>query len=168
MRQIEDNMPQQIRQLELSSEAKRALKARYEETNNRRWQERIQAVLLKHQGLTLEAISDVLPYSVNRLSYWIREYVDKGLEGICVWEYQGSHPHLDQPQQQLLKEHVSHQAYSRVQDVIAWVSEEWGISYSEDGMREMLHNLGFSYQKQRIIPGKVDGHAQALFFEGDF
>jgi transposase len=161
-------MSGQIRQLELSAAEKQALKARYQETNNRRWQERIQCVLLKHQGLTLEAISEVLPYSVNRISHWIRTYVAEGLDGICVWGYRGRPRRLSEEQQQALRTHVAHTAYRRVKDVVVWVESQWGITYSEDGMREMLHNLGFSYQKGQIVPGKVDTQAQALFFEGDF
>lgn len=161
-------MTSQIRQLIIEPEAKQALKRRYNETNNRRWQERIQCVLLKGQGLTLEAISDVLPYNPNTISYWIREYAEKGLEGICVWEYQGSTSHLSAEQQKELKEEVTQTRYNRVADVVTWVEKRWQIQYSDDGMREMLHNLGFSYQKERIIPGKADGEAQALFFEGDF
>lgn len=161
-------MTGQIRQLELSPAEKQALKTRYQATNNWRWQERIQCVLLKHQGLTLEAISDVLPYSPNRISHWIRSYVAEGLDGICVWEYGGSPRHLSEEHQQALREHVEQSAYRRVKDVVVWVENQWGITYSTDGMREMLHNLGFSYQKGQIVPGKVDTQAQALFFEGDF
>ena len=161
-------MSGQIRQLNLSGEQKEALQMRYQETNNRRWQERIQCVLLKSQGLTLEAISEVVPYSVNRISYWVREYADKGLDGICIWEYKGSRGYLSKEQQGELKHHVVETSYTRVKDVGVWVEQQWGIHYSEDGIREMLHNLGFSYQKGRIVPGKASAEKQALFFEGDF
>jgi hypothetical protein len=82
-------MTTQIRQLNLSIEDKKALKARYEETNNRCWQERIQGVLLKGQGLSLAAISEVVPYNISTISEWIRFYAEAGLAGICVWQYQG-------------------------------------------------------------------------------
>ena len=161
-------MSQQIRQLTLHPEEKQALQARYQETNNRRWQERIQCVLLKNQGLTLEAISEVIPYNINTISDWMRCYVEKGLEGICVWQYQGSPRHLNPQQQIELKAEVSQNRYSRVKDVARWVEQKWQISYSDEGMRELLHNLGFSYQKGQIVPGKVEEEAQALFFEGEF
>lgn len=161
-------MTQQIRQLTLSVEEKQALKKRYQETNNRRWQERIQCVLLKGQGLTLEAISEVVPYNINTISDWIRGYGEMGLEGICVWQYQGSPRRLDEAQQRVLKAEVTAQRYDRVKDVVVWVEQQWQILYSEDGMRELLHNLGFSYQKGRIVPGKANSEAQALFFEGEF
>ena len=161
-------MTQQIRQLTLSDEQKQELKTRYQETNNRRWQERIQCVLLKGQGLTLEAISDVVPYSINTISDWIRCYAELGLEGICVWQYQGSPCHLNEEQQGELKAELKQNRYSRVKELVFWVEEKWQVSYSEDGMRELLHNLGFSYQKGQILPGKANGEAQALFFEGDF
>jgi transposase len=95
-------MTQQIRQLSLSPAEKQALQARYQETNNRRWQERIQCVLLKSQGLTLEAISEAVPYNINTISEWIRRYAEEGLDGICVWQYQGSPRHLDADQQHTL------------------------------------------------------------------
>jgi transposase len=161
-------MTQQIRQLSLSPAEKQALQARYQETNNRRWQERIQCVLLKSQGLTLEAISEAVPYNINTISEWIRRYAEEGLDGICVWQYQGSPRHLDADQQHALSEEVKRNGYRRIKDVVAWVEEQWQISYSEDGMRELLHNLGFSYQKGQIVPGKADSEAQVLFFEGDF
>jgi transposase len=161
-------MTTQIRQLSLSDEEKDALKIRYQETNNRRWQERIQCVLLKGQGLTLETISEVVPYHINTISDWIRCYAEAGLEGLCVWQYQGSPRHLTAEQQSQLKVEVNENRYSRVQAVVRWVEAHYQVRYSEDGMRELLHNLGFSYQKGQILPGKADGEAQVLFFEGDF
>ena len=161
-------MTSQIRQLMLSNEEKQELKKRYQETNNRRWQERIQCVLLKGQGLTLEAIGEVIPYNINTISEWIRTYAEKGLEAICVWQYQGSPCHLTSEQQQKLKAEVTQKQYTRVQDVVRWVQDTFEVSYSDDGMRELLHNLGFSYQKGQLVPGKADGDAQVLFFEGDF
>jgi transposase len=58
-------------------------------------------------------------------------------------------------------------SYRRVKEVGACVEEQWQISYSEDGMHELLHNLDFSYQKGQIISGKADSEAQ-VFFKGDF
>lgn len=161
-------MTEQIRQLELSGEEKQALRERYQATNNRRWQERIQCVLLKGQGLTLAAISEVIPYQVNTISEWLRAYVDKGLDGLCTWQYTGSGSRLNPTQQAALKEQIVAQHYTRVSEVVTWVQTTWQITYSEEGRREILHNLGFSYQKGQIVPGKADGEAQALFFEGDF
>ena len=161
-------MTEQIRQLELSVEEKQALRERYPETNNRRWQERIQCVLLKGQGLRLAAISEVIPYQVNTISEWLRAYADRGIEGICTWQYTGAVSRLNATQQTALKEQVIAQRYGQVSEVVAWVQSAWQIRYSDEGMREILHNLGFSYQKGQIVPGKADGEAQALFFEGGF
>ena len=122
---------EQIRQLGLSVEQKKALQAQYQATNNRRWQERIQCVLLKGQGLTLAAIGEVLPYSINTLSGWIRDYHDKGLDGLLVWEYAGSAAHLTSDQQQALKQHVEQARYGRVAEVVHWVEQTWQVRYSE-------------------------------------
>jgi transposase len=125
-------------------------------------------VLLKGQGLTLEAIGEAVPYNMNTISEWIRRYAEEGLEGICVWHYQGSSGRLEAEQQVALKAEVTQNRYGRVADVVRWVEAQWHIPYSEEGMRELLHNLGFSYQKGQIVPGKADSEEQVLFFEGDF
>jgi hypothetical protein len=123
----EKSMSEYIRQLELSQEQKQALQERYQATNNRRWQERIQYVLLKGQGLSLEAISEVVPYHINTISEWVRRYVGEGLEGLCVWQYQGSPRHLSLEQQSALKAEVQGGGYRSVQGVIAWVEHQWQI-----------------------------------------
>jgi len=101
------------------------------------------------------------------LSGWIRDYNEKGLDGLLVWEYAGSPAHLTSSQQQILKSQVEQVHYGRVAEVMQWVEQQWQVHYSEDGMREVLHNLGFSYQKGQIVPGKADAEAQVLFFERD-
>ena len=34
-----------------------------------------------------------------------------------------------------------------------WVKEKWGIQYTERGMADLLHSLGFSFKKPTLIPG---------------
>jgi len=110
----------------------------------------------------------VLPYSINTLSSWIRDYHEKGLEGLLVWEYAGSNAHLSQSQQQEVKHQVEQSHHGRVLEVIEWVKQKWPVVYSEDGLRELLHNVGFSYQKGQIVPGKANAEIHVLFLNETF
>jgi transposase len=158
---------QQTYQTNLSATEEQALYARYESTNNRRWQERIRCVLLAAQGLSLDAIGELIPCQLNTLGEWLRAYDERGIEGLEVWRYGASPMPLTVEQQAEVRSHVSHHRYRRVKDVQQWVETTWQVTYHEDGIRELLHSLGFSYKQGQIVLGKPGRQAQALFFEGD-
>lgn len=72
---------------------------------------------------------------------WLNEYQLGQLHG---WMKTGPDPETD--------------GFSRwrIVDAIAWVDQKFGISYSEEGMRRILHALGLSYQKARPQHPKSD------------
>jgi transposase len=63
------------------------------------------------------------------------------------------------PNKSQLEVEVSQGAYARVKDIAAWIKQTWGIEDSEEGLREALHNLGFSWQQEHMLPVKVDSGA---------
>lgn len=60
-----------------------------------------------------------------------------------------------------LQEHLHITAKS----VVAYVVERWDIHYSESGMTDLLHRLGYIYKKPKLVPGKADAQAQEAFLE---
>ena len=51
----------------------------------------------------------------------------------------------------------------RAQDLCRIVETRFGVSYSENGMLRLLHDLGLSWQKARPIHPEADRKAQARF-----
>jgi len=51
----------------------------------------------------------------------------------------------------------------RVVDAIAFVQRSFGVSYSEEGMRSILHGIGLSYQKTRPVHPKSDPAVREAF-----
>ena len=41
----------------------------------------------------------------------------------------------------------------------SYVEQRFGVSYSEQGMTELLHRLGFAYKKPKAVGGKADAVA---------
>jgi len=60
-----------------------------------------------------------------------------------------------------LGQHIYHTA----KEVVAWVQQRFGQDYSPRGMHGLLHRLGFSFQKIRLVPGKIDVEAQVAFLQ---
>src|SRR5207253_5298235 len=50
-------------------------------------------------------------------------------------------------------------------DVILYVRRAFKVFYSRSGMTKLLHALGFSYKKPKLIPSGLDAQAQDDFVE---
>lgn len=50
-----------------------------------------------------------------------------------------------------------------VKQVIAYIKDHFGTSYSLSGMKDLLHSLGFSYKQLILFPSKADIEKQKQF-----
>jgi hypothetical protein len=48
-------------------------------------------------------------------------------------------------------------------EAISWVEQQFGLSYSESGMRKLLKRLDYRYKQPSILPAKADVEAQAAW-----
>jgi transposase len=66
-------------------------------------------------------------------------------------------------QKEVLKIELKTRIYNTAGQVIAWVEEQFKVSYSLRGMHTLLKRLGFTYKKNRLMPGKANPEAQRQF-----
>jgi len=66
-------------------------------------------------------------------------------------------------QQEVLKLELKTRIYNTAGQVIAWVEEQFKVSYSLRGMQTLLKRLDFTYKKNRLMPGKANPEAQRQF-----
>jgi transposase len=99
----------------------------------------------------------------QKAASWLHLDEDGGIDALCRLEVGGSEGLLNLEQtKQLLTELDKHQFQSAKQ-VASWVETEFGVSYSERGMRQVLQRLGYSCQKVHLVPAQADMEAQAAF-----
>jgi transposase len=56
--------------------------------------------------------------------------------------------------------------YIRARDVVAYVEETFGVSYTVQGVTDLLKRLGYVYKKPKLVPGKhLDAETQLEFVE---
>ena len=48
-------------------------------------------------------------------------------------------------------------------DIIRYIEQRFGVRYSISGITDLLHDMGFSYKKPKVVPGKADPEAQKAF-----
>jgi transposase len=134
-------------------------------TGNTNLAYRINAILLLDDGLTPTAVARCLLLDDGTVKSYADKFQsgeDKELLALC---YHGRSCNLNGEQQQELKIHISSKIYLSVAPIIAYVSEQYHITYTQSGMRDLLHYLGFSYKKPCLIGAKASFAAQKEFID---
>ena len=75
--------------------------------------------------------------------YW-EGYQDKGIDTYLADHYVPYTGKLTEEQEEGLAGHLDENLYLAVKPIIAHVKEQCGVHYSESGMRDLLHRIGFT------------------------
>jgi transposase len=154
------------RLLILTEDERTEITRRYKTEKNVRFRERLHCLLLKDQGYSNQEVARLLQVRRETITDWLHLYEDGGLDPLCRLEVGGSDGFLSAEQSEKLVAELDTHRFQSAKQVAAWVQEEFGISYSERGMRQVLQRLGYSCQKVHLVPAQADGEAQAVFLKG--
>lgn len=153
------------RLLSLSNQQRTELVQRYKSEKNVCLRDRIHCVLLKADGRTNREVASLLLTSEHSVNDWLDRYGAGGLDALCAWQVGGSDPHLTPEQTERLKAELDQHGFQSAKQVCAWVEGQWGITYSERGMRGLLRRLGYSPQKAHLVPAQAQPEVQEAFLK---
>jgi transposase len=102
---------------------------------------------------------------------WVIRFNAAGIDGLRDRPRSGRPPFLDEGQIAALKAIVLRGPNPERDGVSAWTAKDlcqialdrFGVSYSENGMLDLLHGLNLSWQKTRPVHPQADPKAQAAF-----
>jgi transposase len=154
------------RLLTLTDEEREQISRRYKQEKNPRYRERLQCLLFKDRGLTNLEVAALLQVVPETITDWLNLYQDGGVEALCRLVTGGSDSFLSEEQILLLTAELDQLVFQSAKQVCAWVQQEFDISYSERGMRDLLKRLGYTRQKAHLVPAQADFEAQAAFLKG--
>jgi transposase len=124
---------------------------------------RINAIILLGSGWTPAQVAEVLLISEGSVRTYYKDFQQYGKEELIKREYTGRESFLTEEQEQELSQHLEENLYQRSQDIRCYIAKKYKTEYSPSGLNDLLHRLGFTYHKPKIVPGKVDIHLQQLF-----
>ena len=81
------------------------------------------------------------------------------------FNYQGSSEQLSKKQSSTLIQHLEEKLYTKVIEIIAYVSSTFNIQYTVSGMTDWLKRNNFSYKSPKGTPSKADVEKQKQFIE---
>ena len=86
------------------------------------------------------------------------------MEFLPYWKrsIKGSERRLDEFEIDILITELETKIYLTTQSVIIFLEKVFGVIYSQSGMRDLLHRLGYEYKKPTLVPGNRDIEAQEI------
>jgi transposase len=148
----------------LSKEDQKALIQLHRNTKEKRTADRIKAIILLNKGYTQKEIASILMLDEDTISSWIKKF--NSSINIEVWldnNYVAYKGKLNPDQLSQLKMYLTNNIILNAKQVICYVKEHFGKSYSLSGMKDLLHSLGFSYKQLTLFPSKADIEQQQQF-----
>lgn len=135
---------------------------------------RYHALLLVSDGHSFQEVATLLYVDAESVSRWVGLYKEKGLDGLKnnpLWGGEHGQRWLTGEQFAQLGTLLDEEAMPgtevgsgwTLRAVIALVEERFSTSYSQRGMRKILHSLGFSSQRGRALYIKRTAEDHARF-----
>ena len=147
----------------LSDEQKSELKRVHKQESNRRYADRIKAILLLNLGLSYDKVAQYLLLDDQTIRNYEERYKSKGIDDLLSDNYIGCSAKLTSGQEEQLKDHLRENTYSTAKEVVEYVKQTFGVVYTPEGMVHTLNRLGFTYKKTTAVPGKADPEKQKEF-----
>lgn len=149
----------------LSEEELAELRAAHRRTRHVHEAYRINAVILLAKGRTVADVADALLIDPDTVRGYFRRYRQGGLEQLLRMSFVSSEAWLDARQLAELDAHLQEHLHQSAESVARWVKESWGVSYTASGMTAVLHQVGYSDKKPKLVPGKADPERQEAYVE---
>lgn len=149
----------------LTEEQVKTLKITHRSLRDKKLADRIKAILMLHFGFTYSQISQALILDEVTLRRYVDKFQQKGIDGLLEYRYTGGKSHLTPFQLQELKAFLVVNTQTKAKDIVSYIKKQYGVAYSVIGVTKLLHRLGFTYKKPKIIPGKADRAKQEAFLK---
>jgi len=134
--------------------------------------QRYHALLLVTKGYSYRQIADILFVDEESISRWVRQYQEQGLDGLKNhprWGGEHGQRWLSEAERAQLSQVLEHEAMPgtvvgsgwTIRAIRAVVEERFNVGYSRRGVRKLLRQLHWSYQRGRKLYIKRSAAEQA-------
>ena len=149
----------------LTSSERKLLFAEHKRETDGRIRDRYKAILLLDQGWSYRKIAEALLINQNSIRRYFAAFQEGGIDTLILLNYHGRPSQLSEIQQEQLKDHLRENIYLSASQVRSYIEKVFSITYTNKGVVNLLHRLGFTYKKPKLIPGKADAEKQKVFLE---
>ena len=117
--------------------------------------DRIKTILLLHEGLSCEQISQVLFLDDSTIRRYETNYQTGGLDDLLDDSYLGGTSKLSEETEEILVKELTQNIYLSAKEICTFIEKKFGIQCTPEGLVHGLHRLGFVYKKPNKFPEKL-------------
>lgn len=147
----------------LTEEQVLILRQAHKTIRDKRLADRIKAVLSLNAGHAYAQIASILLLDEITLRRYVQKFQKEGLTGLLKFHYAGGAGSLTLLQETELKEYLKINTKRTAKEAVDYVFKTYSVKYSTIGITKLLHRLGFTYKKPKIVPGKANREKQIEF-----
>ncbi len=122
-------------------------------------------IYLLGKGWSVTKVAEALMIDRETVRNHYKRYRKGGLEALKKNNAGGSEAMLSEEQQQALDQHLLENLYLTAKEIAHYIEQTWRVSYSESGITQLLHRMGYVYKKPKLVPGKADAKKQREFVQ---
>ena len=149
----------------LTDDQVRDLKFAHKQTRDKRLADRIKAVYMLHLGFTYEQIKEALFLDEVTVRRYQKQFKEKGIDGLLEYRYTGGKTRLTTQQEKELRDYLQEHTLRTAKEIVSHVHTTYQKEFTVIGATKLLHRLGFTYKKPKVIPGKADTVKQEVFIQ---
>lgn len=149
----------------LKEEEIKLLRQRHRESKNKKHADRIKTILYLNMGDSYEEIAKRLLLDDSSLRNYYSYYRSGGVQALLRDNYKGGTSYMSEEQLQSLEKHLEAITYLCAKEIQAYIVKTYAITYSVEGVKALLHRIGFVYKKSKHMPGKADKEKQEAFIK---
>lgn len=142
-----------------------SLRAAHRQVRDKRSADRIKAVVALADGRDYVEVATILMLDETTLRRYVKRFQEDGIDGLLECRYTGGKSELTPTQERALARYLAHNTLPTALAATTHIKKRYGVDYSLAGVTKLLHRLGFSYKKPRVIPGKMNPERQAAFIK---
>lgn len=149
----------------LTDEQVQVLKQAHKNLRDKKLADRIKAVLSLNAGYEYSQVAKILLLDEATLHRYVKSFEEKGIDGLLEYRYTGGQTRLTYIQEQELRTFLEEDTQRTAKEVVLYISKTYQVKFSVIGVTKLLHRLGFTYKKPKVIPGKADYQKQVEFIK---
>lgn len=149
----------------LTDEQVKILRQAHRTIKDKKLADRIKAVLSLNAGYEYSHVAKILLLDEITLRRYVEQYREKGINGLLEYQYTGGWTKLTISQEEELKIFLQDNTQRTAKEAADYVEKTYAVRFSVIGITKLLHRLGFTYKKPKIIPGKADRVKQEAFLK---
>jgi len=136
------------------------LRGRYRSEKDSRVKERLLAILHLYEGKMVKEVSTVVKRSIRSIERWVRQWNEKGYDGLTPRFTGGPKPKLSTSEWDKIVKEIENRGMT-LKDVAVYVKETRGVHYGYKGVWEVLRRkrhvpYGKPYKMNRKRPENAE------------